>query len=214
MSVPKLPKILRAVYKMAVTMSLFIFLFFSIRHEYADAKLRKLNNFATGSYDYLIDLMESRVRRNPARIEEYEHYYKMLIAYVHERADAYGMLGFCAYHLEKNQKAIAYYQKAIEINPHFFWFHYSLGVIYFNEGMYEQAGESFVHARAVVPDGTLKFLFTSKVYQPILATLPNPTSLLVNLNDGFQNCYLIQTAIQHQRGSTPTMKNRFYPRIF
>jgi len=201
--------------KTAVTMSLFMFLFFSIRQEYADAKLRKLNNFAPRPYDYLIGLMEGQVTFNRARIEEYEHYYKMLIAYIPQRADAYGMMGFCAYHLGKIQEAIFYYQEAVRLNPHFFWFHYSLGVSYFNSGMYDKAGESFVNARSVDPSITYKFLFSSKVYQPILADLSDPASLPVNFKNGLKNCYLLEAAMQQKtKEETFLPKDKFYPRIF
>jgi len=85
------------------------------------------------------------------------------------KGSAYGMLGFCYYHLGKHKEAVSFYRKALEINPYFFWFHYNLGVVYFKKGQYEQAAVSFKKAQDTVPKHNLKFIRASKViYVPIV----------------------------------------------
>ncbi len=201
--------------KAAATMMVFIFLFLVIQQEYDNAKLRKLNNFAPRSYEYVIELMDGNKSFDRWQVEDYEHYYKMLVAYIPNRADAYGMLGFCTYHLRKSQEAIRYYQKAVELNPQFFWFHYNLGVLYLQRGEYTKAIEALKAARATQPNDTLKFLLSSKVYRPILADLADTDLPKEKLKKGFQNCFDVETAIlQRNERALFLFKNSLRPQIF
>lgn len=210
-----LSKIFFAVAKTAVTVSLFTFLLFFLQQEYHTAKLRKLNNFAPSSYDYLLGLMEGQRKLHPARLEEYEHYYKMLMAYLPGRAEAYGMLGFCSYYLGKVQKAIFYYRKAVQLYPRFFWFHYNLGVLYLQNGEYDKALESLKAAQTTQARDTLNLIFSSKVYRPILTNLAQLGLLQENLQNGLQYCHLLQAAIlQKKAGASFSLKDPLPPRIF
>lgn len=130
---------------------------------------RALNEIKPSSYEYLIKLSQGKASFDKNKIEKYAYYYKKVIRYQPKMGSAYGMLGFCYFHLGKHNEAVSSYIKALEINPYFFWFHYNLGLVYFKNSQYEQAALSFEKAKKAVPEHTLKFIRASKViYAPIV----------------------------------------------
>ena len=83
-------------------------------------------------------------------------------------ADAYGMLGFFYYYAEDYEKAVASYQKAIELNAYFFWFYYDMGVICFKNSRYVEAIEFFKKALEQRPEIALKIISSSPIYTSII----------------------------------------------
>src|SRR3989338_6396246 len=75
--------------------------------------------------------------------DEFVHYYEQLVEYMPYAADAFGMMGFFYYHLGDKDKALAAYQRAIELNPLYFWSYYNKGLIHFENGEYAQSLELF-----------------------------------------------------------------------
>ncbi len=101
--------------------------------------------------------------------ERYIQYYEKVTNFFPQIAEAEGLLGFCYYHNGNLDQAILHFQKAIDLNPRFFWHYYNLGVIYSQSGRYQLANELLKRAVALRPEETIKALYRSKIYQQILS---------------------------------------------
>jgi tetratricopeptide (TPR) repeat protein len=122
------------------------------------------------------------------KIQGYIIYYKQVNAYK-PTAEAYGMLGFFEHLLGKREAALVSYQKAVRLNPHFFWFHYNLGILYLESGLYQEANASFKNALSLAPQETIDFMFSSKIYHQIIASadlISADTWLANRLDAGYQ----------------------------
>ena len=100
--------------------------------------------------------------------KEFIDYYKKVVEYMPRNADAYGMLGFFYYYCGNYEKAVASYQKAIELNGYFFWFYYDLGVICFKNSRYAEAIKFFKKALEQRPEIALKIISSSPIYTSII----------------------------------------------
>jgi len=127
-----------------------------------DVKFATLNRIRPGSFKYLAEVKKNPKDVDVGKLHKYKFYYKKVSDYMPERIDAISMMGYCAYHLGEEEEAIAFYKEAISINSYFFWLHYNLGVIYYNNKDYELAKVSFEKALAVNPEGTLVMTLLSK----------------------------------------------------
>jgi superkiller protein 3 len=106
-----------------------------------------------------------------------------------ERADAYGLMGFCLFHLGEQDRAVDAYKKSIEINPDFFWFHYNLGVLYFKKGQYDEARESLNRALEQEPTDVMDVIYDSKrLYLPLMGKRldQNKIQMVDFVKQGFQ----------------------------
>lgn len=117
------------------------------------ANIRALNRMKPSSESYLADFVKGRTPFNKRELELYQDYYKRITQVMPQRSAANGMLGFSLYHLGKHKKAIKSYQKAIALSPHFFWYYYNLGIIYYENDNYQNSKEMF--KRAIASDRKL-----------------------------------------------------------
>ena len=132
-------------------------------------KIRYLNKIMPDSFYDLADFAEGQKKLTPERMLMYTHFYEKVVTFFPERADAFGMLGFCYYYLGRIDQAKIAYQRAAELNPDFFWFHYNLGLIAYNSNRYDEAVHFFNKALVVEQDSTLNYIKSSKViYRSIL----------------------------------------------
>ncbi len=174
-------------------------------------QLKILNRFRPESFDYLVQTAVEGKKFDKHLLETYSFYYQKVTEYVPHRADAYGMLGFCDYHLGKKEEAIASYEKAIEINPDFFWFYYNLGVIYFKDGQYKEAYEVFKKTVKVKPQATLSFIQWSKrIYMPlVIIKIRLGDSVEEELKTGYRDCYKLLAMLQQYFFNRPEFKEVF-----
>ncbi|GEM_PF-1055406 len=145
----------------------------------AKAQLVTLNHYLP-SFDYLADFASGKTERIEDKFSESIYYYKKVIEYLPPfQADAYGMIGFCQYQLGERQQAVSAFEKAIELNPLFFWFYHNLGVIHFINEDYQKAADALQKAVALPAQITLKIISSSKIYLDILREMTaeqyNPT---------------------------------------
>jgi len=97
-------------------------------------------------------------------LEEAKFYYQKVIEYIPQTTAAYGMLGFCYYHLGEVNKAIELYQKAIELKPDFFTFHYNLAVIYYERNEFKKSAALLKKALLTDLKDNINFVTSSKIY--------------------------------------------------
>ncbi len=185
---------LRALSQRSLGLYLFLVLISFLIVDYQKLRLRTLNLFMPLSYDYLINFAGGKEAADPYRLKEYLSYYETVAKLIAKRSDAYGLSGYFYYHLGKTRKAIASYEKAIRIHPKFFWYPYNLGLIYYKNGQYAQAIESFQQAREASLDATLQFISSSeKIYQPIVVSRKIHFNLdpRKQLKEGFAKTYYL-----------------------
>lgn len=126
------------------------------------AKMSQLDYLRPYSFDDLI-------RKDPHRLMEYAHYFQRVTEFLPQRAEAWSLAGYCFYYLGEIPKAIVSYQKAVEMQPFFFWHPYNLGVIYFKTSRFEEAAAAFQKALRSDAVKTLVVIQASpRIYGPIL----------------------------------------------
>lgn len=139
---------------------------------------------------YLFDVAEGIQIRDQMQLEQYNAYYGNIIAETPGAADALGMLGHCSYSLGKMEIAVTAFQRAVQMEPRFFWFYHNLGAIYFQSGDYPRAAGILRAGLKVKPEDTLKFLFSSKAYLPLVMKFGKTPALLeTRLQEGYRNSY-------------------------
>ncbi|MCK5581075.1 MAG: tetratricopeptide repeat protein [Candidatus Omnitrophica bacterium] len=148
-------------------------------------KIKEINLFMPASFDSLITLSE---KPESGINQEMFRYFELLAQVYNHSADTHSLFGFCLFHRGKNDKAIASYKKAAELNPHFFWTHYNLGILYFKKEQFNDAVVAFQKALATRPKHTLQTIFHSKVYRQIIQkTKNNSNDVEARLTTGYLN---------------------------
>ncbi len=150
-------------------------------------KLMTINSFRPKSFDYLADFFSSSKQSRRNAIEQHLYYYKRVVEFYPQQADVHEFLGFGYYHLGDEGKAIKHFQKAVALNPNFFWSEYNLGVIYFNAGDYQKSARFLNKAITINPEDTVSAMSSSRVYQEIIQQLDNPgVKISASLKEGYQ----------------------------
>ena len=114
--------------------------------------------------DYLVLLSDGKIDPERERFAGYLRYYRLAAEVLPNNADIQGFLGFCYYHLGDLDRAAAHHEKALKLNPHFFWHGYNLGVMAYNRGDYAAAIKFFKQALNVDRKFTMLALSQSFVY--------------------------------------------------
>lgn len=168
-------------------------------------KMGSLNSLIPNSFDYLVNLSaQEEVDAN--KVREYVRYYNQVVDFIPKQAGAYGILGFCYYYLGEYEKAFYAYQKAIALNPAFFWFHYNLGLIYFNTGQYAEAVKAFQKATQTRADFTLMTMSSSKVYIQLRLLVEGfEDAALPNLQQAYQNSFKLLILSYYQLNDFPSV---------
>lgn len=168
-------------------------------------KLKVLNHYLPSGGQWA-KFVENPERLNRKELEEFAVYYKKVIHYMPQRADAYGMLGFCYTHLGEDDKAISSYKKAIQLEPHFFWPHFNLGVIYFKNGQYKQAVKTLQKAMATSSSHALAFIKLSKMYQDIVGRRrDSDDTIQKRLDGGYRDCFALLVSGYYHLRNFPVM---------
>ena len=147
-------------------------------------------NHMMPSFGPLADALGGGGQVSEAQYSLYAQYYAKVIEYMPDRADAYGLLGYCYYHLGQANESRDAFQKAALLSPRFFWFPYDAGIMYFRSGEYRKAAEHLQRALAARPEQVAAFFRTSKLYQDILRSAQgNPLVTPERLREGYRDCY-------------------------
>ncbi|VAX37652.1 hypothetical protein MNBD_UNCLBAC01-1652 [hydrothermal vent metagenome] len=207
MSKNKLLKIIFFIGRRTIVLYIVAFLLAGFLFDFSNAKntvqLKILNRFRPES---VMDLV------NKEKLQDYVFYYQKVAEYIPNRADAYGLLGYCYYHLGQKQKAISAYEHAIKINPQFFWFHYNLSMIYFKDGEYQQAYEILKKTIKTKPQAVMAYIQWSKrIYLPIVLKKVEGGEYSVEqeLKGAYQQCYKLLAMLQQYFFNRPEFKDIF-----
>ncbi|HBR15298.1 MAG TPA: hypothetical protein DD723_07130 [Candidatus Omnitrophica bacterium] len=181
----------RHVARQGIVVYLLLFLLFHWIVDYERLEIKTLNRATPLSFEYLTKTAEAHESFDKKKLKEFFLYFKTVTHYRPDMADAVGMLGFCYYHLGDSQKAMEAYQKAIDLNPSFFWFHYNLGVIYFQKGRYEEAIKVLRRALKTDPLKTVEFILSSRIYLPLISKDKEKWAEAVTgqIEKTYQKCY-------------------------
>lgn len=140
------------------------------------------------SFETLAKFIKNPQQGDKSSLGSYIDYYEKVVSYFPSMADAQGTLGYCYYYLNNNEEALQAFQKAVEINPHYFWYQYDVGLMEFKKEEYVKAIASLERALKVRLDFSLKAFFVSKVFQQIIQYEPDlKESLDDNLKGGLRN---------------------------
>lgn len=95
-------------------------------------------------------------------------YYEMISSYVPQIAEPQYFLGLCHFWLGDTAKGIATQEKAVMLEPRFFWSWYNLGVMYYQRGDFAKSGQAFRRALSASPQATVNIMANSRIYGEVL----------------------------------------------
>lgn len=143
-------------------------------------RLATLNRLRLENYQSLYELSQGKTEVDRDALDKHELYFRKVSQYIPRRADAHGMHGFCLYYQGREAKAINAYERSREINAQFFWYHYNLGAIYFNDKDYPKAVDALKIALSLDPKLTYAFILQSqRIYLPILLSQSDDIKSLI-----------------------------------
>lgn len=153
-------------------------------------KIRILNQSMPVSFQYLIELAEGQRKAGAEELMKYIRFYERVVVFFPDRADAFGLLGFCYYHLGLKDKALAAFFKAHQLKPNFFWYPYNLGILHMELKNIQQAAKYWQMALSADFQETLNFMNGSKViYRSLFMHDPDYNRILpVRLRNAYQRC--------------------------
>lgn len=115
---------------------------------------------------------------------------------------------YAYYYLGNTKKAVSLYEKAVIDNQYFFWFHYNLGAIYFNEGRYDKAAGEFSRAVNMPASNSMYFLTLTKTYKDVALLLKiGPETLGSSLMEGYNQANELMV-ISKMLLTNPAMKTQ------
>ena len=121
------------------------------------------------------------------RLKLYQVYFEHAARYKGESMpELYSLLAFCYYKQGKVVEAQKTYEKALKIDPSFFWNYYNLGLIYFKQGHSQEALELFKKANELDLRLSISHLLLSvNVFLPIFRDcgMPSPKNLWQHMQE-------------------------------
>lgn len=192
-------KFLKIIAAVALTI-IFSFQFIKLKEPYAQARLRALNEIPLDSFDDIVAAMERKHELEPQKLEAYLRYARQLSRLDPERADAYGLTGFCLAQTGNYEGARASYAKAVSLRPDFFGFHYNLAFIHFKQGRYQQSLDEVQKAILCDPKVSLLYILSSsQIYALMLVTKINTYGIKAEqqIKNGYEKAYQLMAADQY-----------------
>lgn len=126
-----------------------------------------LNRVVPDSMEELVVFAKAPQGRPTEFLKKYLLFFKTTTQLVSNSSAAWGMMGYCYVFLGDLTRAEKHYRKAVKIEPGFFWFHYNLGVIYYNQGRFDEATRWLQKAINCRAEDALIFINSSKIYHEL-----------------------------------------------
>jgi tetratricopeptide (TPR) repeat protein len=162
-------------------------------HQLVDNAVPQTMSRLTPPMDYYVEFVDKEDHYDRFKLMNCVNYHKAVADFfVIQKAEAYGMLGFCYERLGQEPQAVSSYRQAIALNPDYFWPYYDLGVIYYKQARYAQAEDYFQRGLEQDPVKTLVLLSRSKVYNDVRLSKQSGTyDFLQGLKQGRTKAYIL-----------------------
>ncbi len=166
------------------------------------ARINTLNR-QRPDFTYLIQVVEDPDSFDPDRFQKYVQYYERITEYFPGLPEAWGMLGFC-YHFYPDKKSLALkaYERAIQLNPHFFWFHYNKAALHYQQAQYDQAIEAAQAALTRDLKISARFILSSRyIYRQVLPAYYEKSGVTMEKQfaKGYAQC-LVMLLLSYDQG--------------
>jgi len=147
----------------------------------------------TPPMDYFAEFVDKEEPYDAFKLMNCVNYHKAVTQFFgFQKAEGFGMLGFCYERLGRQSQAIESYQQSIAVNADYFWPYYDLGVIAYRQGQYAKAGDYFKRAIEQNPIKTIFLLSRSKVYSDVkLSKEAGVYDTLNGLKEGRLQAYIL-----------------------
>jgi len=130
----------------------------------------------------------------------FAQYYQKASELLADNDAAHYLFGYCEYYLGSTDEATTQLELAAQLNPHFFWAYYNLGVIYFKQGDFLKSAMMLVQGLPLKKT-TLGLLSKRPFYWQIWRNIKNPPQVLIrNLDQGEQDAALLLAACYLKAG--------------
>ena len=161
-------------------------------HKLMDNAIPQTLSRLTPPIDYYYEFVDRQGGYDRFKLKECIYYHQAVAHYFPiQKAESYGMLGFCEERLGQKPQAIAAYKQAIALNPDYFWPYYDVGVIFYNQAQYSKAEDYFIQAIELNPVKTIVLLSRSKVYNDVKLSSPKDHDYLQGLKQGRVSAYVL-----------------------
>ena len=143
------------------------------------------------SFDYLAECIKNPpAKPDESQLRLFQEYYLKAVRKIPQLTEAHGLLGFLHQLLNEPEQAKTFYRNALELNPNYFWVHFNLGVLHWDQGNFNNAAVSFQNALNTPIEANVKFIYSSRVYQQIFWPLRELGGAAVgkNLEEGYKVC--------------------------
>lgn len=183
-----------------------------LRHEFFRVKqsyqLKKLGQAIPTDYSLFFDILEKEAPAQPDQLVPYLEFYRLSAKYFPDLADSYGLLGFCYYHLNKEEEALNYYQKAADLDRHFLIYPFNEGIISFQKKDYPKARQALEIVIARDANKALEaILQASSIYHEMIQNRGMTYDDLVRrVGATYREAYELLVAIYVLEGDYPRMK--------
>lgn len=203
--------------KAVVTFYIVSFLGFLIQNQavqFGTARERRqqahLEQLQPRSMDSFVESLKNATDFPKYKLKGYVSYYQKILEYFPNKqpdpADTLGILGYFYFRLDDSYKSIKHYQKALEINPRFFWFDYNLGLIYRKNNEYERSIESLQKAaQQNIKQSTAYIMQSQWVYLPIISQLTQLENQSTNTDSNHLDITEKDFIIQQLMGAKQTI---------
>lgn len=176
------------VFFLYVLAAVFVFLFSHHERAWSHAATSALSRYMP-TPKYWADFNQERHNLGIKKIEEFGRYYHKVSEFMPLLADAHAMTGFCYFYDGKITEAQRAYQRAVDVYPKVFNFHYNLGLIALKRNDLPAALAYFKKSVAVDPIENIQFIIVSRIYQPFLPFAHQPEVLAKAIGDHTKEYY-------------------------
>lgn len=129
-------------------------------------KIKMLNRVVPASMEDIVLFSLDPSHPEP-NWEKYLGYFKTASKILPQLGAARGMMGYCYYHMGNLPEAARQYERAVNLNPQFFWWHYNLGIIYAQQGKYAEAESAMKKAFECSPSDSIMYINSAKIYREL-----------------------------------------------
>lgn len=147
----------------------------------AKAYMHRLQRDETWAMHPVDHLLDQKVSPDSPYLRRGLRYYKTLLGLAPHLSQAHGIKGYCYYYLDKKERSIRAFLKAVDIEPRFYWHQYNLGLIYYERQDFDKAAEYFQHVAFMNSEELLR----SSIYNPLARLDPGSRKALFALAQDF-----------------------------